>query len=239
MPFKGSKLELRYIFSILESQGDIAKQMTRFILIILNKLYMLSYSIYKTMSSPDINVDAFVEIIVGSIGQIKQQVGHCDKAYKKIIESTYLLKDNFGNYYKDFVETRQSTVFIENFIVDVSQSVEADMETVAQFGKIIKYYRDKAGSRVKQNPLLEKVFDTLAEKMSELKKYTNIVDVDNGIDPLEKIRKEHSSNGKEEEVNEEESADEEEPEETEGETAPTLVSDLRQYAKYVKQGGFG
>jgi len=187
-PFKGSKMDLKYMFQLLESQGKNAEPVIVLMLNIIHKLFNFSHKIYKEITSPDINVDDFANIIISSIGEIKNQVGRCDKAYKKIVESITMLKSNFNVYNRDFIETRNPTVFVENFILDVSKNVEADTEMISQFNKIIKFYREKTSKQSMKNPMMEKVFSALSDKMGELKRFTNISDFDEnkGESPADK-----------------------------------------------------
>ena len=82
-------------------------------------LFNTTYDIYQIITSPDIDISEFSDIIVDSIKQARKMIPRANKAFKKIEESVELLKDNFQNYYKDFITTKNPTIIIENFILDV------------------------------------------------------------------------------------------------------------------------
>jgi hypothetical protein len=146
-----------------------------FIMIILHKTYVFSYNLYKQLTSPDIDVDEFVDVIMNSIGEIRRRIPRCDKAFDKIIKSVHMLKDNFGTYYKDFIETKNSTIIMENFVLDVSKNTKADPETTRQFRTIIDYYRKLSeNSNIKNNPKLKKLFDTVKDSFEQLDKHENL-----------------------------------------------------------------
>ena len=62
-----------------------------------------------------------------NIDEIQKQpeLHRCKDAFKKIKESVMMLKTNFNEYYRDFVDTSDNTIIMQHFIVDVSKSTEA------------------------------------------------------------------------------------------------------------------
>ena len=96
-----------------------------FILMFIAKLYEISYALYEIISSPDIDVDDFVKIIVSSIDTVKKHIPRCDDAFNKIIESIDILKNNFDGYYKEFVASNNPSIIMENFVLDVSKNTKA------------------------------------------------------------------------------------------------------------------
>ncbi len=186
-PFPFTNLNLKQLVSniITESSEESLKvpvtsgtnQMMYMMLLLLNKIFTLSYNLYKTYSQPDIDVDEFVNVVISNLKQVKGQIPRCDKAFRKIEESVKLLKDNFGSYYKDFMTTGSSTIIMENFVLDVAKSTNADMETTRQFREIIKYYKKIAQSHIK-NPQLKMLFEKVNENFKELDKHQNIAKSD-------------------------------------------------------------
>lgn len=137
-------------------------------------LYILNRkgaNITKVIMSPDLDVDKFSEILVENIGKLKKSIPRCDKAFDKIRKSVDMLKGNFGEYYKDFVVSRNPGIIVENFVTDVAGSSKADAETTRQFAKIIAFYKEKMSTQ-KRNPQLDKLFDLLGSNMKELERKT-------------------------------------------------------------------
>lgn len=174
-PLPFTSLNFKYIFEA----DNIDATAKKFTLTMLGKLYTLSYDLYKEFSKPDIDVDKFVEVITSNLGEVKKRIPRCDKAFKKIEESVSMLKNNFGKYYRDFVETKQSTIIMENFILDVSNNTKADPELTLQFRKIINYYRKMASQNV-TNPQVKQLFQKVEEKMKILEGNDNITRAENG-----------------------------------------------------------
>lgn len=183
-PFPFTHLNLKELINdILTDTNDSASRqvpvtsksnsMLYMLLLLLNKIYTLSYNLYKTYSSPDIDVDEFVNVVMENLTQVRKHIPRCDKAFNKIAESVKLLKSNFGTYYKDFVQTKNQTIIMENFVLDVAKNTHADADTTRQFREIIKYYRKIAASQIK-NPQLKMLFDKVNENFRELEKHQNI-----------------------------------------------------------------
>jgi hypothetical protein len=149
------------------------------------------------MTSPDIDVDEFVNVIVSSIDQIKNQpsLSRCTRAFDKIKESVHMLKDNFSEYYKDFLETKNSTIIMENFVIDVSKNTKKDPQLMQQFRKIISHYRSLAKSNI-QNPQLRALFERVNDQFNQGdESHPNIVNIEKGkqdeyIDPEDAEREE-------------------------------------------------
>jgi len=140
----------------------------KYVLMFLHMMYNRTYEIYKIITSPDVDVDKFVEIVAKSIDEIKTKIPRCNEAFDKIKNATHLLKDNFGDYYKDFVESENPTIIMENFISDVAQSAEGSPQLIMQFKRIISFYRKNAEQHMQSNPQLKQVFSMVNSQMSVL-----------------------------------------------------------------------
>ncbi len=192
MNMENEKEESKYLDHQERSKVEsINKQLFEFCMIVLHKLYSFTYNLYKVITSPDIDVDEFVNVIISSIDQIKHQpqLSRCDLAFAKIKDSVNMLKDNFSDYYKDFVETKNSTIIMENFIIDVSnKNAKSDPKLMQQFRKIIAHYRALSKDNI-QNPQLRSLFDKVNQQFAQAEKHANnIVGIEKGnteeyIDP--------------------------------------------------------
>lgn len=178
IPFSFTKLNIKSIFETnLNNNNIIMLFMT-----VLNKAYDFTYNVYKLISTPDIDTDKFVDVIMNNIDQIQKipELSRCRKAFNKIKNSVDLLKNNFNNYYRDFVSTKDTTIIMQHFVIDVSKSIDADLETTREFKEIIKYYKKYAQSST--NPEVHKLLDKLQKSFDDLEKTTpNMVDIDDEI----------------------------------------------------------
>jgi hypothetical protein len=147
------------------------KNEKNFILIFLSKLYEISYSVYETLSSPDVDVNEFVAVILNSIDTVKKHIPRCDEAFDKIVESVDVLKDNFGGYYKDFMASNNPAIIMENFVFDVSKNTKATPKVTAQFRKIITYYREIATKHAIHDPRLQSLFKHVDRNFEELERF--------------------------------------------------------------------
>lgn len=159
-------------FKILYGTLGINDSDRKYLLTLLHKIYSISYESYNIISSPDVDMEEFVQVILTAVEQVRKQIPRCDAAFNKIIESVDLLRNNFDGYYKDFVSSNNSAVIMENFIIDVSERTEATPKLTAQFRKIISYYRKVAAQQPQTNSKLNTVFKFLDSNMKELEKHT-------------------------------------------------------------------
>lgn len=155
---------------------DISPSTVRLVMLFLHKLYVFGVSMYSELQSPDIDVDKFVDFISQNIDVLKKRDGlsRCDEAFEKIKESTRMLKTNFSSYYRQFVDTGDSTIIMQSFIVDVSKSTKMRPEVLRQFRTIIKYCTDVASSQ-SSDPQLKAACKKLSETMGGIdRKYNNM-----------------------------------------------------------------
>jgi len=179
-PFPFSGLNLKQVFSMLDLTQVC--HTASFFMTVLHKSYKFSRQLFQELQSPDIDVDQFVEVITTNLKEIQKQpeLHRCREAFQKLNESVDLLKNNFNGYYRDFVGTKDSTIIMQNFILDVGKSTNSDASVTAQFRKIIAYYR-KASQQQSTNPKLKMLFDKVNETFKDLdKKSENIQKDENG-----------------------------------------------------------
>ena len=187
-PFPFTDLNVKQLFILLSTDAypsagvprnvndtvtKISEQFIKLMMLVLNKLYNLTYKLYQAYSSPDIDVKEFAEVVMNNLREVKKRIPRCEKAFRKIEESVEMLQDNFGTYYRDFVETKNQTIIMENFVLDVAKNTRADGETTRQFQQIIKHYKQIAQHQIK-NPQLKMLFDKVNDNFKQLERHSNI-----------------------------------------------------------------
>jgi hypothetical protein len=163
------KINLKYIFGL----PNVKAQTIGFFMTVLCKAFEFSHNLYRVISSPDVDVDQFTEVIMSNIGEIQKQseLHRCNDAFKKIKESVTMLKENFSMYYRDFITTKDSTIMMQNFIADVAKQQDSNPMVTRQFRIIINYYRKLAEQQI-QNPKVKMLFDRVNESFQQLDKDT-------------------------------------------------------------------
>lgn len=162
-PFPFSRLNIKQIWV----SPQVTDRIKKYIFTILKIVLDISKTVYKTLTSPDVNVKEFSKAIISSISQVKKQIPRCEKAFAKIEQSVSLLEGNFDGYYKDFIQSQNPSTIIESFVIDVSQSGGTDAQTTQQFRKIINYYQKATQGKIK-DPNIKKVFDMLNDNFSAM-----------------------------------------------------------------------
>ena len=180
-PFPFSRFNAKTLFDI---QG-VGEHTINFFMTVLNKAYEFSYGLYEILSSPDVDIDAFVDLIRENLEAIQKipELSRCGRAFAKIYKSLDLLRTNFGDYYKDFLSTQDNTVIIQNFILDVSKQTGADIQLTGQFRKIIMYYRKISNSNGVSNPQITELTSQVDVAIKSFESRTqNLVRVRTGAD---------------------------------------------------------
>lgn len=174
-PFPFTSLNIKYIFSLM----GIGENTVRFFMTVIGKSFELSHRLYEETQTPDIDVDQFVDVIMANIDTIQKQpeLHRCRKAFQKIKESVSILKGKFTSYYRDFIATKDSTIMMQHFIIDVSKQTDADPQVTAEFRRIIAYYRKIAQDKI-TDPKIKMLFDKVNESFKDLERGTeNLVNI--------------------------------------------------------------
>lgn len=158
-------------FKRIYNESAINANDRKFIMVVLHKLLMICHDVYEALSAPDVDVDEFVEVIMGSIEEVKKHIPRCDQAFAKIVESVGMLRGNFSSYYKDYAASGNASIMMENFVLDVSKSTNASPQVTSQFRRIITHYR-KLASQQATNPKLQNIFAQVDANFKELEKAT-------------------------------------------------------------------
>ena len=165
-PFPFSSLDLKKIW-VSDNFNDMTK---KFILRILSHLYKLGYEIYDLVTSPNVDIKQFSQVLIRNIGMLKKQIPRCDKAFDIISDSVMMLEGNFKGYYKTSVEAENPSIIIESFIVDVSMKQKSNANITRQFRKIIMFMKKKSADN--NDPRVKKLFSILNSQFSLMEKET-------------------------------------------------------------------
>jgi len=158
-------------FKQITLSDTMTPELEQYLALFLYLLYKDTLAIVETISMPDIDVGAFSDILISKISDCKKQIPRCDLAFKKIADSVSMLKDNFPNYYKDFVISRSNPgIIIENFILDVSTQCEHSPELMRQFRTIMTFIQKNMNTAGTKSPEAEKIFAALGRNLDLIDK---------------------------------------------------------------------
>ena len=165
-PIPFCKLDLKRIWASDSGSAFVKK----FLLTILHKTYTIGFSIYDNITSPNIDIKKFSNVLVESIKTIRKQVPRCDKAFDMIAESVSMLENNFKGYYKTSVEASNPSLIIESFIVDVSMKQKTNATITTQFRRIVMFMKKK--SQGNNDPRVKKLFGILNSQFKTMESNT-------------------------------------------------------------------
>jgi hypothetical protein len=155
--------------SDIEVGGDKIKE---YVLQVLKKIMEKSYEIQNIMVSPDIDVEEFSSVLVEAITKARGQLPRCQQAFDKIEEAVGTLRNNFGEYYKEFMISKKPNSILESFVSDVASKHKGNTRLKWQFMQIVNFYRKHSQGKIAKDSNLNYIFDTLDEHLDELGKAT-------------------------------------------------------------------
>ncbi len=169
--FDFSSLDLK----ILWAHDSMKSSVKRYILMVLSKIHEYSYNLYKTITSPDVDIDKFTGLLVNSISELKQhpELHRCKAAFARIEKSVELLKDKFSDYYRESIASENPNALVTSFIVDVSNQGGADARLTREFRTIIQYMH-KVSQKTGKNkdPNVQKIMKMLNHNYSLMERHT-------------------------------------------------------------------
>ena len=155
------------------------QELKNYILKVFEVIYQISLEVYNISTSPDIDVDKFSRVMVTAIQKIQKvpEMSRCKIAFGRISDSVNLLKDNFGCYYKDFLQTQNPTIIMENFVIDVGRAQTSNPRLKREFRIIINYFK-KISITSNKDPRLKMMLNVLDSQMNLMNGADDIDDKD-------------------------------------------------------------
>ncbi len=171
--FDFSSLDLKALWA----SDRIKSSVKRYVLTVLANIYKHTHAIYKCVTSPDVDVEKFTEMLINAIGELKKQpqLHRCHNAFRRIEQSVHLLRDKFDDYYRDSIASENADMLVMNFIVDVSNQGGANATLAREFRTIIKYMHEVSNKTGKsKDPNVQKIFKMLNNNFTLMEKNTGV-----------------------------------------------------------------
>lgn len=171
--FDFSTLDLKMLWADTRMKSPVKK----YILAVLGSLYKHTHALYKCVTSPDVDVEKFTEVLMSSIAELKKQpkLHRCQTAFRRIEQSVELLHDKFDDYYRESVASENADMLVMSFIVDVSNQGGASATLTREFRTIIQYMHEisqKSGKN--KDPNVQKIFKMLNQNFAMMEKTTGV-----------------------------------------------------------------
>ena len=171
-----STLNCTFDLKLLWYQKSITPMVKQYVLTIIHTVFEDTKKIHKLITSPDVDIDKFSDVLLTAIAKLKKQPGlnRCHNAFKRIESSVELLKNNFDGYYRGSVASSNPNVIMESFIIDVSNQGGADATLTREFRQIIQYmHKVSAQSGKSKDPNVQKLFKILQQNMNVMEEQTD------------------------------------------------------------------
>jgi hypothetical protein len=164
-------IDLKYIWGLEKTTPCIKK----FILTMLKNILEVSFTIYDTTTSPNVNIKKFSSALIDSINQMRERLPRCDKVFDIISNSVSLLENNFKNYYRSSVEASNPSHILESFIMDVANKQKPSAVLTGQFRQLISFIQKQQQNNT--NPQVKALFKLLNSQMSAVDENKSEIEV--------------------------------------------------------------
>lgn len=142
-----------------------------YVKVYLHKLFNMTHDIYTATQIPDVDPKKFAEMVMNSMRDVKKQIPRCDQAFSILENSVGLLEGNFQSYYTDMKCSGNTSVIMENFILDVTKANQGASVTVrSQFRTIITKYRKMMSQSLANDPRNRELLKHVDANLESLEK---------------------------------------------------------------------
>jgi hypothetical protein len=151
--------------------GEQERDLPELLFTVLKNMFNAMRDMYECYMQPDVNIAHLSELIISTLGNLRKRIPRCDKAFNKIEESARLLKTNFNDYYRDFLESKDPNNIFTAFISDVSTSCGNDTQLIFQCRKIVDFYRKNAQMKIASGEITgekRQMFESLLNNYKQL-----------------------------------------------------------------------
>ena len=159
-PFSG--LNFKILLQELDRNADKEKSI-RYYLTVLSLLLKITAQVYETYVKPDIDPKEFGKVVIAAIVELKKRIPRCEDAFKTIESSIGLFENNFQDYYKNFVTSKNPTVIIESFIADICDKNEGNRQVENQMKQIIRFIQNEISKKPVSDPQVSSISKNLDE----------------------------------------------------------------------------
>jgi len=130
-------------FKYVYSHDSLEAEDRRFLINILAKLWEISYNLYEIIMTPDIDIEPVTNMIKSAVQNLRRHIPRCDEAMDKLENGVGILGSKFNEYYREYKVSKNTDIFLINYISDIQASGETTPKIAAQFKRIISFMNAK------------------------------------------------------------------------------------------------
>ncbi len=142
-------LDFRKVWSVIGTPTTLKKTIKS----IIYKIYKIYENIVEIYYTVPMHPRDMGEVIIGALANLKITIPGCDLAFEVLNGSLSMLTDNMPKYYRNAVESDNSSLIIIDFIADIQNDKSSlSPAVIHQFRKIGGYVQHK----IENDPQLKK-----------------------------------------------------------------------------------
>lgn len=113
----------------------------------LKEIYTNTRTIYEVVTTPNININKFIQTYIGAICTLEKDLPDCIPAFNELRNSAKTLAVNFGDQYREFLVTGNQLNFGINMFQNIAEGAQSSKVMSAgiirQFKKIMRHVNKK------------------------------------------------------------------------------------------------
>lgn len=136
-------------FSSIDFKSDLINkpELTTDYLTNLKDIYTNASIIYDVVTTPNININKFIQTYIGAICTLEKDLPDCVPAFNELRNSAKMLTVNFGDQYREFLVTGNQLNFGVNMFQSIAEGAQStkvmSAGIIRQFKKIMRHVNKK------------------------------------------------------------------------------------------------
>lgn len=138
----------------------------KFCMKFLSVLFKHSKKIYTTATSPNVDPDKLASTLMEALTANEKLFPRHKLAFAALRKNVDLLKNNMNSYYKEFLGSKDSSVFFHNFIIDVSESnSNLNAQTKMQLKDLLSQLRKSLQKTQIEDPKMKEMINQISKSL--------------------------------------------------------------------------
>ena len=131
----------------------------------LQDVYTHCKAVHDLATSPNVDPDKLSNVLMSALMAYEGKFPRHKLAFAEIKRHIGLLKKNMNLYYKEFLSSKDSSVFMHNFILDIAESGTTNPKARIQLRDLLLQIKKKIAATPINDPEIKKTLDGLSKSI--------------------------------------------------------------------------
>ncbi len=161
---------IKRMFKTIKGGENFKKFCMKFLAV----LFKHSKQVYSTATSPNVDPDKLASTLMEAITANEKNFPRHKLAFAALRKNVDLLKNNMNSYYKEFLGSKDGSVFFHNFIIDVTESnTNLNAQTKIQLKDLLSQLRKSLQKTQINDPQMKEMLNNINKSLPFLDSKTD------------------------------------------------------------------